>query len=174
MRFYMILFASFLVVVVIFIFVNNPEMFDYVMKRVMEVSESSGFEDRLEHTGGGNIDLFSLFGNGYGRYSMRARDYGAWAIIDSEYQKHLAELGVIGFLMLVFMLASGFLVSISKRSLLVNTLILGFYIVTFVGASALSASLEFPFVFWLVLGEISRNWNIKLKLVNNRSVLNGT
>jgi len=166
-------------VIIAFIFVtimlSSSEYTEYISLRFQSVTTEGGIQERLEHTGGEQV-LNTVLGNGYGRYSLRAREYGGWAIIDSEYQKQLGELGVIGFTLFVVILLIGLAKSVNKRNDAgLELCIMLFYVEAFIGASALSVDSEYSFIFWYVLGKISQKSvaspkisYANLRLVNNR------
>lgn len=156
MRIKMLFGAGLIALITINIIFSSPEYFDYISQRYTSVTTEEGLQERLEHTGG-EQELFSLFGHGYGRHSLRAREYGWWAIIDSEYQKQLGELGIIGFSMFVIILLFAIRSAFIQRDLKgLELCILLFYIETFLGASALSVDSEYSFIFWYVLGKINQ------------------
>lgn len=156
MRGKMLFGAGLIALIAINIIFSSPEYLDYISKRYTSVTTEEGLQERLEHTGG-EQELFTLFGHGYGRHSLRAREYGWWAIIDSEYQKQLGELGIIGFTMFVIILIFALRSAFVQRDLKgLELCIFLFYIETFLGASALSVDSEYSFIFWYVLGKINQ------------------
>lgn len=155
-RVYMLLGAGAIAIIVIALIFSSQEYLDYIKMRFTEVSTDEGFQERLEHTGGGQ-NLLTLFGDGYGHHSLRAREYGGWALIDSQYQKELGELGIFGFSIFVFMLLITGLRAINKRNGTgLELCVFLFYLEAFIGASALSIDSEYSIIFWYALGKISQ------------------
>ena len=156
MRGYMILGAVVIAALFIAIMFSSEEYMNYIKMRFEGVTTEEGYQERLDHTGG-EQNLLSLFGDGYGRHSLRAREYGGWALIDSQYQKELGELGIFGFTMFVLILLISGINAINRRH---NTglelCIFLFFIEAFIGASALSVDSEYSFIFWYTLGKISQ------------------
>jgi len=135
---------------------TSPEYYEYVMSRLQSATSEEGINERFEHTGGGQ-DLLSLFGDGYGSHSLRARDFNGWAIIDNQYQNVLGELGIVGFVLFVLiLLISTALGLIGRRKTRMELFILFFYLVAFFGSSPLIVVSEYSFLFWYTLGKISQ------------------
>lgn len=139
----------------IYVFTTDSEYGTYFVERFKDATSEEGLSSRLEHTGGG-VDLWTLFGNGFGRYGISAKEFGSFALQDSQYQKTLAELGLLGFAIFAFMLMCGLLKSFSKKNLMLEFGIVLFYAVSFIGSSSISAETTFSFVFWYAMGSISK------------------
>ena len=155
-KFYLAIAGIVIVVIVALIIFSSPEYLEFITMRFENVTTEEGIVSRLELTGGGQ-DLTTIFGNGYGRYSLRAREYGGWAIIDSEYQKHLGELGIVGFSLFILILINGLYNAVRLRKYAgLELCIFLFYLEAFIGASALSVDSEYSFIFWYALGKISK------------------
>ena len=162
------LIASFITIFVLFN--ENTTSGQYFRNRMAQGVDSEHLDERLEHTGGG-IDLNTIEGQGFGRYGGTARQYGNWAIQDSEYQKVAAELGYIGLTIFIGIIAAGLLMSFRKKHLQLEFTIILFFSAAFVGSSCISAETTFPFIFWYVLGRISlKNNNKYNKLLINDSI----
>jgi len=156
MRGYLVIGAGVIAVIFITIMFSSEEYASYITARFQSVTTQAGIEDRLEHTGG-EQNLLSLFGDGYGHHSLRAREYGSWALIDSQYQKELGELGVFGFILFILMLLITALKAIDKRNDAgLELCIFLFFVEAFIGASALAIDSEYSFIFWYALGKISQ------------------
>ena len=162
LKMYLLLLGAGIAIAFVYILYSSPEYTEYVTSRFLDASSVAGIEDRLEYTGG-NVDLNTVFGQGYGRYMLKAREYGGWSIIDSEYQKHLAELGYVGFTIFALLIISALFKGLTHKGNELELCILFFYVVAFVGASALSINSEYSFVFWFIVGRISRNKNVELQ-----------
>ena len=152
-----------IVVIVALVMVSlNSDYYQFFIQRFQDAVSEDGMSYRLEHTAGG-IALDSFFGAGYGHYGMAAKSYNGWFIQDSQYQKTLAELGVFGFaLFIVMLLSAGF--SAFKKNSVLELCILSTYMISFIGSSSISAETTFPFIFWYVLGCISRKNNHKIAI----------
>lgn len=138
---------------------------EYFRERMTKGLEKEHLEERLEHTGG-DIDLNTTFGQGFGRYGGTARQYGYWAIQDSEYQKVAAELGAVGMLPFIGIIACALLMSFRKKQLQLEFTIILFFAIAFMGSSCISSETTFPFIFWYVLGRISlKNSNYYKKTI---------
>ena len=141
--------------IAISIFFNeNTATGQYFRERMAKGLDKEHLDERLEHTGGG-INLETIEGQGFGRYGGTARQYGGWAIQDSEYQKVVAELGYIGITVFIALIISGLLMSFRKRNLQLEFTITLFFAIAFIGSSCISAETTFPFIFWYALGRIS-------------------
>ena len=81
---------------------------------------------------------------------------GGFALQDCQYQKTLAELGIFGFSIFALMLLIALVQSFWNRRLVLEFGIILFYTISFIGSSSISAESTFPFVFWYVMGRISR------------------
>jgi len=175
MRGYLLIGAGIIAVIFITIMFSSEEYAGYITMRFQSVSTQAGIEERLEHTGG-EQNLLSLFGDGYGHHSLRAREYGSWALIDSQYQKELGELGIVGFSFFIIMLLITALKAVDKRNNAgLELCIFLFFVEAFIGASALAVDSEYSFIFWYALGKISqksseRKRNAMLG-VSNKTVL---
>ena len=124
-------------------------------ERMMKGFDKEHVESRLEFTGGG-VDMHSVCGNGFGRYGSIAKSVNnEWPIVDSEYQKIMAELGILGIILFAGLLICGLLMSFRNKNLQLEFIIIAFFTVAFVGSSCISAETTFPFIFWYVLGRIS-------------------
>lgn len=155
MRSYMIFGALLIAAITVVIIFSSEEYLHYITMRFEGVTTEEGFEGRFEHTRG-EQDILSVFGGGYGRYSIRAREYGGWSLIDSQYQNVLGELGIVGliFFILILFVASYKGVHYNKR-LRLELCVFLFFVPAFLGASALTIDSEYSFIFWYVLGKIS-------------------
>ena len=174
-RKYMILGGGVIAIIFIAIIFSSEEYLNYITARFQGVTTEEGYQERLEHTGG-QQNLLSLFGDGYGRHSLRAREYGGWALIDSQYQKELGELGIVGFAMFMIILLITGIKAINKKHNAGSELcIFLFFIEAFIGASCLAIDSEYSFVFWYVLGKINQksiNWRKKrfLSVPDNKHI----
>ena len=122
------------------------------------VSEESYYDERLEFTSGGVTD-YSLFGDGVGYYGYTARENGRWAIVDQEFQEHLAESGYMGFTMLVIILTMSIFRCYRQRVMTIECSIVLFYIIAMIGASVLSNHHQYNYMFWFALGKIWTDQN---------------
>lgn len=135
----------------------------YIIEHMDKLTQEGVLSSRLEFTSGG-VELNSLFGDGFGRYDLPARKYNMFSLCDSEYQNHLAELGYIGFLQLVILLLFSFTRAFNlRRYLSVELCILVFYVINMIGASSLSNTHQYGYIFWFCLGQIWNNENIYRK-----------
>lgn len=127
---------------------------------MLQFFESDSMSNRFEHTAGG-IESYTLLGDGLGRYGYLAREYGKWAIVDNQFQCHLAELGYIGFTLLLFILFFTLKKCIRQKSLLIENSIFAFFCVAMLGASVLSNHHQFNYLFWYIVGCL---WTQKKKI----------
>ncbi len=162
--------SSAIIVMAALLMINiNSEYYDFFVQRFKDAVSEEGMMYRFEHTGGG-IELDTLFGAGYGHYGMAAKSFNGWFIQDSQYQKNLAELGMFGLTFFIIMLLAA-VVSALKRSSILELTILVTYMISFIGSSSISAETTFPFIFWYVLGCISRKNNHKIAIVSRKASL---
>lgn len=146
-----------IVVIALLFFLNNLDsnVSDYISQHLLMLGDKDSYSDRFEHTAGGIID-FSLFGDGFGRYGFEAREHGNWALVDNEYQRHIAELGFLGITILAIILVLTFFNSFLKKECVIETLVFLFFLIAMIGASALSNEHQYNFIFWFCVGRI---WN---------------
>lgn len=151
-----------LVLIPVFLYAStflDSDLNNYISEHISNLFIAESYEDRFELTSGGIKD-YSLFGEGFGRYDYTAREYGVFALVDSEYQNHLAELGYIGLAMLITILFLTFLKGVFKKYLFFEFVIFCFFILAMVGASVLSNHHQYNFIFWYAVGRI---WSYKLQ-----------
>ena len=133
---------------------TSPDTNRYIIEHVGMLFDSKMYGDRFKSTGGG-LDLDTFFGYGFGRYDATAREFGKFAIVDNEYQNHLAELGYIGFILLLFIFVYTFSkVLIYGYQNKLGTAIFLFFVIAAVGASVLSNETQYNYIFWFVVGNL--------------------
>lgn len=125
----------------------------YIIEHMFSLTEKNALTERLEYTSGG-ITHYTLFGDGYGRYGYEAREHDRFAIVDSEYQKHLAEVGYLGTFLLFALLIFTFIKAVKERNFPVEFSIWLFYCFAMIGASVLSNPHQYGFMFWFCMGRI--------------------
>ena len=163
LRRYMFLGAMLIVTIFIVIIFSSEEYLNYIIMRFQGVTTEEGFQNRFDHTGG-EQDLLSLFGGGFGRYSIRAREYGGWSLIDSQYQNVLGELGMVGFaLFVIILIITAIKALINSNKLGLELCVFSFFVAAFLGASALTIDSEYSFIFWYALGKISQKSSITVR-----------
>ena len=141
------------------------------IRYIFEHSSGLEIDSRYKATSGGH-SMDSFWGGGFGRYSLKVGN--SFAIIDNEYQKLLAEIGILGFsiVIIIFLLS---LVRITKiKEHYVEKMIVLFYIIACLGASCLSNISQYPFIFWLALGSLwsdktDNRWS-KYKVYNLKKI----
>lgn len=134
---------------------KSTETGAHFRERMLYGLDRENVESRLEVTGGG-VDLMTIAGNGYGRYGSSAKSLNnEFPMVDSEYQRVLAELGIIGFLLLMGVVVSGLVMSFRKKRLQLEFIIVLFYSGASLTSSCLSVMTTLPFIFWYALGRIS-------------------
>lgn len=155
-RRYMIVGVGVIAAIVVIILFSSEDYSNYISMRFQEVSTKSGFQERFDHTGG-ELDLLSFMGQGFGRYSIRAREYGGWALIDSQYQNILGELGIVGIIVFLLILIVALVKAFNNsRKVGLELCVFLFFVIAFLGASALTIDSEYSFIFWYALGRISK------------------
>lgn len=154
-----------------FIFLQfASESMDYISSHMLNLTEDNSMSDRFEHTAGG-VNFFSLFGDGLGRYGYPARDYGMWAIVDHEFQCHVAELGYFGVSLLCCIILLTTLKCFKRLHLVVENSILFFFFMAMLGASVLSNSHQYNYIFWYTLGLVwSANYKKRGVKINKQAV----
>lgn len=157
---FLILLAIVGVVYMIFILDDSS----YIVKHMQGLTENDALSERFAHTAGGVVN-YSFWGDGFGRYDMYARTYGKWAIVDQEFQNHIAELGYCGFSLLLLILLFTVYRFYKYRFLLLENLVVLFFIVAMIGASVLSNSHQFNYIFWYTLGILWSNKYVVMKKV---------
>ena len=143
--------------VIYYIISSGTEASTYIIEHTAMIFNQDEYIDRFEHTAGG-ITEYSMFGNGFGRYGFVARETGGWALVDHEFQRHLAELGYLGISFLSLILLFTGKQCIMKKELTLETGVFFFFFIAMFGASILSNEHQYNFIFWFCLGKI---WNNK-------------
>ena len=173
MRRYMLLGAGVIAIIAIVIIFSSEEYTNYILMRFQGVSTKEGFQERFDHTGG-EQDLLTMFGHGFGRFSIRAREYGGWSLIDSQYQNILGELGFVGITIFILILLIASIKAINNLKVVgLEFCVFLFFVVAFLGASALTIDSEYSFIFWYTLGKISQKSSFRTQsvpLAINRTV----
>ena len=127
---------------------------------MMELFDIDKIIYRLKHTANnGQIILSSIFGKGFAYYSMQVRTLDRFALVDSEYQKHLAELGIVGFFILFSIIRKTLSRCMKINGNHLPKVIFLFYLLAAIGASVLSNESQYPFIFWFSIGLL---WNNKI------------
>lgn len=142
---------------------SESETSTYIVNHVAMFFDQEALSNRLDHTAGGISD-YSLLGDGFGRYGFLARKHNGWALVDQEYQRHLAELGFCGISILALILAFTFKKCFCKKYLLLETGVFLFFVIAMMGASVLSNEHQYNFIFWFCVGKI---WSCKQSRVIN-------
>lgn len=131
----------------------DVDNYKYMMEHMLSLSNKNAIYDRLDYTSGGITD-YSIWGNGYGRYGFEAREHNLFAIVDCEYQKHLAEVGYFGMFLLSVLLIFTFLKALIDKNLNVDFCVFLFYCIAMIGASVLSNTSQYGFMFWFCMGKL--------------------
>lgn len=140
-----------------FLFVQfASDSLDYINDHMLNLTEDDSMSDRFEHTAGG-VNSYSLFGDGLGRYGYPAREHGMWAIVDHEFQCHVAELGYFGVSILCCIIFFTTIKCVKRIHLVVENSILIFFFIAMLGASVLSNSHQYNYIFWYTLGLVWSN-----------------
>lgn len=159
----------FCIILFAFIFIQfASDSIDYINNHMLNLTENNSMSDRFEHTAGG-VNSFSLFGDGLGRYGYPARDYGMWAIVDHEFQCHVAELGYLGVSLLLCIIFFTTIRCFRKPNFTVENSIITFFFVAMLGASVLSNSHQYNYIFWYTLGLV---WCDKYKKKEMKTISN--
>lgn len=149
-----ILAVSFCFIYFAFMFLQfAADNMDYITNHMLNLTEDNSMSDRFEHTAGG-INTYSLFGDGLGRYGFSAREHGMWAIVDHEFQCHLAELGYLGVAILYVIMLFSCIRCIRRPHLVVENSIILFFFVAMLGASVLSNAHQYNYIYWYTLGVV--------------------
>lgn len=127
---------------------------DYIVEHVTDLFDNQKTEERLEYTSGDVKLLDPTFGNGFARYNFVARAHDKFAMVDSEYQKHLYETGYIGEGLLILLLFCFTRQSFRKRKCNMERGYLFFIIIACIGASVLSNPSQYGYIFWFTMGTL--------------------
>lgn len=159
------LFLLFLIIYGVLTIISTFDIggYRYMIEHMFSLTEGDALTERLEYTSGG-ITHYTLFGEGYGKYGFEARNHDRFAIVDSEYQKHLAEVGYLGIFLLFVLLSITFIKIVKERNFSVDFCIWFFYCIAMIGASVLSNPSQYGFMFWFCMGRI---WASKKPLIGN-------
>ena len=151
-----IFFAVIIVIGISLYFINsNSDLSNYIYEHTAMIFNQEDYTNRFEHTAGG-ITNYSLFGDGFGRYGFLAREHNGWALVDHEFQRHLAELGYVGCGFLIIILSLTFRYCFLNKDLALETGVFLFFVISMIGASVLSNEHQYNFIFWFCIGRI---WN---------------
>lgn len=160
-------------IILVLMFLNffNPDFVDYVLERTIN-SESGGkgmIVERVEMFSE-FIEKFSLIGDGFGKYGLAAYGYSPYVCSDCDYIRIIAEIGYLGFSILVLILLSAIVLGFCNFKLLAcETSIVLFFPFLMVGAAAFENVYFCLPVFWYSLGRIYyyTSVNLQKKEVNN-------
>ena len=144
--------------IIVFIFIKHIDtsilsfMFNKIEK-ITDINENF-FLERLFL----QAKSFSLTGDGYGRYSTIALyKFGMYSIPDGEYMKIISEQGYVGFIIMMSMFGLGLIKAIIyNKKLFFELCMLIMLFICMVGADPLSIYDKHCFLFWMILGQISR------------------
>ena len=131
----------------------SSDSMEYIQAHMLNLTEEDSFSARFEHTAG-DVNDFSFFGDGVGRYGYPARRYLLWAIVDNEFQCHMAETGYFGFALLITMLILTGVKCLKRKHLVLENSIFLFFCIAMVGASVLSNHHQYNYIFWYTVGLI--------------------
>lgn len=125
---------------------------EYITNHIGQLFEENSTTERLNYTSGGTKIEDPIFGNGFARYNIVAREHNIFALIDSEYQKHYYETGCIGvgFMFLLFASFAVYLLKQPKHEM--EKMYLLFIMLASIGASVLSNSTQYAYIFWFAMG----------------------
>lgn len=143
-----VIFASF--VAILFLHFASDSL-NYITEHMLNLTEDNSMSDRFEHTAGG-MSTYSFWGDGLGRYGYPAREHGMWAIVDHEFQCHVAELGYFGVSILCAIILLTMFKMIRHPHIVVENSILIFFFIAMLGASVLSNAHQYNYIFWYTLG----------------------
>lgn len=146
---------------VVFVLFTADES-SYIIKHMQRLFEDDALSERFVHTLGGIVN-YSFWGDGFGRYDMLARSFGKWAIVDQEFQNHIAELGYLGGSLLILILLFSVYRCYKNRFLLLENSVILFFVIAMVGASVLSNSSQYNYMFWYTLGLLWSKKYVSLK-----------
>ena len=158
--FFVILISIFL----LYFFAKNMEIgsVEYITEHMIKLTSENALSDRLNFTSGG-VDLTSMFGEGLGRYDLPARRFNMFSLCDSEYQNHIAELGWCGFALLLLLLTLSLIKCLfHKTTHIIEFCVISFFALNMIGASSLSNTHQYAYIFWYCLGFA---WNNKTKII---------
>lgn len=127
---------------------------DYIVEHVTDLFDNEKTEERLEYTSGDVKLLDPIIGNGFARYNFVARAHNKFAMVDSEYQKHLYETGYVGLGILILILLCFARQLARKRDCNMERGYLLFIVIACIGASVLSNPSQYGYIFWFAMGTL--------------------
>lgn len=133
----------------------DQSLVDFMFSKVdaFTNSDSNFIEDRLFL----QMQSLTLFGEGFGRYSNYANNFGMPILPDGEYMKIIAEQGFVGLSIILCLFISGLLKGLKHfRHLYLEFSILCMLVICMIGADPLSIYDKHCFIYWIALGQISR------------------
>ena len=99
---------------------------------------------------------FPIIGDGFGRYSHAAIEYGLPAITDCEYIKIIHETGIMGITLFSFIILLSLVNGLKDfRAYMFEILIVAMYCIAMIGADPISSDLMQPWFFWFCIGRLN-------------------
>lgn len=149
-----------------YVFISSSSRFEVVSQNLSERLSNFSYEEAMEGSRTTQREkVFEswnnvVFGEGTGSRGAQARIDGLPAITDGGYVKMLVENGIVGLIMFALIM----LITLRKgiknmKYFLTELLIIGYGLVSMIGANSLSISWCYSLPFWFAVGRI---WNYNI------------
>ena len=131
----------------------DTDLIDYVLSRSVQ-SDENIMNQRVQMFG--DFWNVSFCGEGLGKYGHAALIYNKPSITDCEYIRLMAELGIMGCVILfIIYLKSILRAFVHRKTLFFEFCIISFFLASMIGATPLENQSMQPFLFWFCMGRIN-------------------
>lgn len=169
--------AFFAFVLAIFVFLSDNEYFSFLKENLTERLSDMSFENAMEGSRNAQKEKVLeswqdiIFGDGTSSKGAQARIDELPAITDGGYVKMLVENGIVG----VSIFAMIILITIRKclanlRYYMVELLIIGYVLVSMLGANSLAMHWCFVILFWFAVGRVWNEYVLTERILNDEEV----
>lgn len=169
--------AFFAFVLAIFVFLSDNEYFSFLKENLTERLSDMSFENAMEGSRNAQKEKVLeswqdiIFGDGTSSKGAQARIDELPAITDGGYVKMLVENGIVG----VSIFAMIILITIRKclanlRYYMVELLIIGYVLVSMLGANSLAMHWCFVILFWFAVGRVWNEYVLTERILNEEGV----
>lgn len=169
--------AFFAFVLAIFVFLSDNEYFSFLKENLTERLSDMSFENAMEGSRNAQKEKVLeswqdiIFGDGTSSKGAQARIDELPAITDGGYVKMLVENGIVG----VSIFAMIILITIRKclanlRYYMVELLIIGYVLVSMLGANSLAMHWCFVILFWFAVGRVWNEYVLTERILNDEGV----
>lgn len=155
-----------IVVLVLILLLTDNEYVVYLRERLVERFSDLSYESAMEGSRNTQQEKVLeswenvIFGDGTGSHGAQARIEGLPAITDGGYVKMLVENGLVGISLFALIMLSTLKMGIRHmKYYMVELLIIGYVLLSLLGANSLAMDWSYSLLFWFSVGRI---WNKKV------------